>query len=44
MKQITVRWVQERCIEEAKRLSLQRGVVMNTVLLEALEKGLGIDG
>ena len=44
MKQITVRRVQERCIEEAKWLSLQRGVAMNTVLVEALEKGLGLDG
>ena len=43
MKQITVRQVQDRCIEEAKLRSRERGVAMNTVLVEALEKGLGID-
>ena len=43
MKQITVRQVQDRCIEEAKLRSRERGVAMNTVLVEALEKGLGLD-
>ena len=31
-------------LDEAKRRAKQRGVAMNTVLVEALEKGLGIDG
>ncbi len=43
MKQITVRQVRDRCIEEAKLRSQQRGVAMNTVLVEALEKGLGLN-
>ncbi|MEO5714236.1 MAG: hypothetical protein ABIT37_12185 [Luteolibacter sp.] len=43
MKQVTVRQVRERCIEEAKLRSRERGVAMNTVLVEALEKGLGLD-
>ncbi len=43
MKQITVRHVRESCIAEAKLRSRQRGVAINTVLVEALEKGLGID-
>jgi hypothetical protein len=41
MKQITVRRVRETCLEEARRLSRQRGVAMNTVLVEVLEQGLG---
>lgn len=43
MKQITVRRVQDRCVEEAKARARQRGVAMNTILVEALEKGLGLD-
>ena len=43
VKQITVRRVREHCIEEATRLSRKRGVTVNTVLVEALEKGLGLD-
>ncbi len=42
MKQITVRRVRETCIDEAKRLARERGVAVNTVLVEALEKGLGV--
>lgn len=42
MKQITVRRVQDLCIAEAKRLARERGVAVNTVLVEALEKGLGV--
>ena len=44
MKQITVRRVREKCIAEAKKRAHQRGVAMNTVLVEALEKGLEMDG
>jgi len=43
MKQITVRRVLDRCVEEAKVRARQRGVAMNTILVEALEKGLGIE-
>jgi len=43
MKQITVRRVGEKCIAEAKKRAHQRGVAMNTVLVEALEKGLEMD-
>lgn len=42
MKQITVRNVQDRCVAEAKKRARQRGVAMNTILVEALEAGLGI--
>ena len=42
-KQITVCRVRESCLDEAKRRAKERGVAMNTVLVEALEKGLGID-
>ena len=43
MKQITVRRVRKHCLEEAARLSRKRGVTVNTVLVEALEKGLGLN-
>ena len=43
MKQVTVRRVRKHCIEEATRLSRKRGVTVNTVLVEALEKGLGLN-
>lgn len=43
MKQITVRKVHDSCLAQAKRLSRERGVAMNTILVEALEKGLGFD-
>jgi hypothetical protein len=42
MKQITVRRVQDLCVAEAKRLARERGVAVNTVFVEALEKGLGV--
>lgn len=44
MKQITVRRVGERCLAEARRRARERGVAMNTVLVEALERGLGLAG
>lgn len=43
MKQITVRRVRESCLDEAKRRAKLEGVAINTVLVQALEKGLGID-
>jgi hypothetical protein len=42
MKQVTVRRVQDRCLEVAKHKAMERRVSMNTVLLEALETGLGV--
>lgn len=42
MDQITVRKVSSRCVNEAKRLAKSRGVAMNTIFREALEKGLGV--
>lgn len=44
MEQITVRKVDSRCVEEARRLAKLRGISMNTVYCEVLEKGLGSDG
>jgi len=42
MDQITVRKINPRCVDEAKRLAKSRGVAMNTIFREVLEKGLGI--
>jgi len=42
MKQITVRRVSEKCLQMAKQRAEKRHVSMNTVLLEALETGLGL--
>jgi hypothetical protein len=42
MKQITLRKVNERAIVAAKERARERGVAMNAVLVEALERGLGI--
>jgi hypothetical protein len=44
VKQITIRQVGERCLEEAKKRAKQRGVPMNTVFRDALAKGLGVVG
>jgi hypothetical protein len=43
MKQITVRQVSDHCVAEAKSLARKRGVAMNAIFVEALEKGLGLD-
>ena len=42
MKQITIRTVKESAISKAKQRARERGVAMNTVLVEALEIGLGV--
>ncbi|MEI8037909.1 MAG: hypothetical protein WCJ14_05920 [Verrucomicrobiota bacterium] len=42
MNQVTVRRVQDRCLELARQKAKERRVSMNTVLLEALESGLGV--
>ncbi len=44
MRQVTVRRVEEDWVAKAKAEAAERGVSMNTVLLEALAKGLGVDG
>lgn len=43
MTQLTVRRVDERWVAKAKSVAAERGVSMNTVLLDALAKGLGVD-
>jgi hypothetical protein len=43
VKQVTVRRVGDKCIELAKHKAKERRVSMNTVLVEALEVGLGVD-
>jgi hypothetical protein len=43
MKQVTIRKVKESSISKAKERAREHGVAMNTVLVEALEKGLGED-
>jgi hypothetical protein len=42
MKQVTIRKVQESSISKARQRARERGVAMNTVLVEALEHGLGV--
>ncbi len=42
MKQISLRSVSESAVAKAKKRARERGVAMNTVLVEALEIGLGI--
>lgn len=44
MTQVTVRRVDEKWVAKAKAVAAKRGVSMNTVLVEALGKGLGVDG
>lgn len=43
MTQLTVRRVDESWVAKAKAVAAERGVSMNTVLLDALAKGLGVD-
>ena len=42
MKQITVRKVNERAIERARELAKHRGVSLNRIYRDAIEKGLGV--
>jgi len=44
MTQVTVRRVEEQWVAKAKAIAAARGVSMNTVLVDALAKGLGVDG
>ncbi len=43
MTQVTIRRVNEKWIAKAKAVATEKGVSMNTVLVEALAKGLGVD-
>lgn len=43
MTQLTVRRVDESWVAKAKAVAAERGVSMNTVLLDALAKGLGVN-
>jgi hypothetical protein len=42
MTQVTIRQIEEEWVSAAKAKAAQRGVSMNTVLKEAVMKGLGI--
>lgn len=42
MKQITVRSVPLRSIERARALALERGLPLNRVYIEAINRGLGL--
>lgn len=44
MTQVTVRRVDETWVAKAKAEAADRGVSMNTVLLEAIAQGLGVGG
>lgn len=43
MTQVTIRQVEEAWVAKAKATAAERGVSMNTVLREAIAKGLGVD-
>lgn len=43
MKQVTIRRVEESWVKKAKEEAKARGVSMNTVLVNALARGLEID-
>lgn len=42
--QLTIRRVDEACVAKAKADAAKRGVSMNQVLVDALQRGLGVDG
>lgn len=44
MTQVTVRRVDEEWIAKAKAVAAEKGVSMNSVLVEALGRGLGVAG
>lgn len=43
MTQVTIRRVDERWVAKAKAVAAEKGVSMNTVLVEAIARGLGVD-
>ncbi len=44
MTQLTIRRVEEAWVTKAKADAVKRGVSMNQVLVDALARGLGMDG
>ena len=42
MKQITIRKVSEPCLKAARVHSKERGIPLNKIWVEALERGLGV--
>jgi selenocysteine-specific translation elongation factor len=42
MTQVTIRQIDEKLVSAAKAKAAERGVSMNTVLKEAVKRGLGI--
>ncbi|MFC7339132.1 hypothetical protein ACFQY0_18205 [Haloferula chungangensis] len=44
MTQVTTRQVEDEWVAKAKAKAAERGVSMNTVLVEALRTGLGVNG
>ena len=42
MRQITIRRLKEGAIKRARELAKERGVSLNRVYLEAIERGLGV--
>lgn len=44
MSQVTIRRVEEAWVIKAKQEAKAKGVSMNTVLVDALKRGLGVDG
>lgn len=44
MTQVTVRQVEEAWVAKAKAVAAERGVSMNSVLVDALKKGLEVEG
>ena len=44
MTQLTIRRVDEAWVAKAKADAAKRGVSMNQVLVDALQRGLGVDG
>lgn len=44
MAQVTIRSVEQAWVTKAKQEAKAKGVSMNTVLVEALKRGLGVEG
>lgn len=44
MTQVTIRQVQEEWVTKAKSVAAEKGVSMNSVLVDALKKGLEVEG
>ena len=44
MTQVTIRQVQEEWVTKAKSVAAEKGISMNSVLVDALKKGLEVEG